>query len=203
MGPIVSAGRLGACLHHSRRGADPRPGLHYLRPHAPSHSTRPSGVPIMEPNVPRIIVVDDSPEIRDVLRTVLELEGFEVVEASDGAEALALSLQRDDVMLLDVMMPGVDGYGVLAGLRERGADMPRVIMLTAKSGELDRQRALSRGAHGFVTKPFDIEDVLNEIQLVKEKGEDELAQRRDHEIYLSRIISQLERLPKSERPAQD
>ena len=144
----------------------------------------------------RVIVVDDSPEIRSVLRTVLELEGYEVVEAADGAEGLALPLRREDVVLLDVMMPNLDGYGVLAGLRERGTDMPKVIMLTAKSGELDRQRALSRGALGFVTKPFDIEDVLKEIQLVLSKPEEELTERRDHEIYLSRIISQLERLPK-------
>jgi two-component system, OmpR family, response regulator len=148
--------------------------------------------------VARIIVVDDSAEIRSVLRTVLELEGYEVVEAEDGTEALAMPLTREDIVLLDVMMPDVDGYGVLAGLRARGEQMPRVIMVTAKSGEFDRQRALSRGALGFITKPFDIEDVIKEIQLVLSKGEDELAERRDHEIYLSRLISQLERLPRND-----
>ena len=112
----------------------------------------------------RVIVVDDSPPIREILRAILESEGHSVVEATNGIEALELVTSRHDVMILDVMMPGVDGLTVLSALNARGPDCPRVIMLTAKAGEEDRQRALLDGADGFLTKPFDTEALLAEIE---------------------------------------
>jgi two-component system, OmpR family, response regulator len=145
--------------------------------------------------VARVIVVDDAPEIRELLRGVLQLEGHTVVEVSGGAEAIALETSSKDVMILDVMMPRVDGWTVLAAMRDRGADCPNIIMLTAVTGELDRQRALSLGASGFVTKPFDVDDITSEIEAVLHEPREELEAQREHEFHLSRLISLLEGTP--------
>ena len=140
----------------------------------------------------RIVVVDDSAEIRLLLRTLLETEGHTVVEAGHADEFFALALSRHDVVILDVMMPDVDGFAVLSQLRARGKDFPRIIMLTAKTGEPDRQRALGRGALGFLTKPFDPDDVIKEIERVQSQSDDKLAEQREYEIYMSRLLHQLE-----------
>jgi len=151
----------------------------------------------------RVFVVDDSPEIRGVLKSFLEIEGHHVVEAEDGGTFLETpSLTHDDIVLLDVMMPRVDGFEVLSKLRHLGADCPRVIMCTAKKGELDRQRSLSLGAVGFLTKPFDVDDVAEEIESVLPRSDEELSERRDHEIYLSRLLYQLERSSEQRSPAE-
>lgn len=144
----------------------------------------------------RVLIVDDSPEIRRLLRMVLEMEGYKVEEAANGVEALNMKSSPADVMLLDVMMPMADGYTVLAKLRERGGDkMPRIVMLTARRGERDRQQSLGRGAVGFITKPFDPDDVVKEVDRVLKLTKDELTQRREDEMYLSRLLQQLEELP--------
>lgn len=127
-----------------------------------------------------------------MLHGILQLDGHEVIEAADGVTALELSTTGEDVVLLDVMMPGLDGFGVLAQLQDRGLSRPHVIMLTAKSGELDRQEALSLGAEGFITKPFDVDDVLREIKRVLSESEEQIEAQRDHEFYMSRLISLLE-----------
>lgn len=106
--------------------------------------------------VPRVLVVDDEPEIRELCRVNLESEGFEVLEAADGAEAL--QVVRDhlpDVVFLDLMMPGIDGWDVLHALKEddRTARIP-VILLTAKTGEDDQMRGFEEGILEYVSKPF-------------------------------------------------
>jgi CheY-like chemotaxis protein len=143
----------------------------------------------------RVLVVDDSEEIRSVLRLTLELEGYQVLEARDGEEALQVQLAGADVMLLDVMMPVLDGWGVLAGLRSRrGRGFPRVIMLTAKAGEKDRQRALRQGAVAFIPKPFDSDEVLREVGRVAAQPQETLEDLREHQMYLTRLLSQVERV---------
>ena len=114
----------------------------------------------------RIFVVDDSREVRFLLRTVLQMEGHEVIEASDGADALGLAFEADDIMLLDVMMPRMTGTEFLAAVKAKGRDLPRVIVLTAKAGEADRQEAMDLGAVSFLTKPFDTDTVISEINRV-------------------------------------
>lgn len=105
----------------------------------------------------RILVVDDEPHIRRVLRTILVNDGFDVVEATDGTEGLEAILSDAvfDFVLLDFMMPGATGLEVLAKIRAdaRRADTP-VIILTAKGQDTDRRAALAGGANDFITKPF-------------------------------------------------
>ena len=102
---------------------------------------------------PVVLVVDDETGIRELVRRYLAAEGMEVVEAADGEEALARFEERaPDVVVLDVMMPGIDGVEVLRRLRS--ASDVYVLMLTARSEELDRLVGLSVGADDYVTKPF-------------------------------------------------
>lgn len=104
----------------------------------------------------KILIVDDEPDVLMLCRVNLEFEGYQVLEASDGEEALeVLGRERVDLVLLDVMMPGLDGWEVLASIKERPqtADIP-VIMLTAKAQDRDQIRGWSEGAHDYVTKPF-------------------------------------------------
>ena len=115
-------------------------------------------------------MVDDSREVRFLLRTVLQMEGHEVFEAGDGAEALELPFVAGDVMLLDVMMPRMTGMELLSELRTRGRPLPRVVVLTAKAGEADRKQAKELGAASFLTKPFDTDTVIAEINRVLESS---------------------------------
>ena len=106
----------------------------------------------------KILVVDDEPEIRDLLRLYLEKDGYDVVEAADGAQALSAlqeeSLQNEgiDLVILDIMMPGIDGYRVLQNIREN-SNIP-VIMLSAKGADADKILGLDLGADDYITKPF-------------------------------------------------
>ncbi len=104
-----------------------------------------------------VLVADDDRDIVRFLEVNLVIEGIEVVTAHDGRDALAKALElRPNLILLDVMMPGMDGYEVCAKLRAdpRGANIP-VIMLTAKSLQNDRAVGLNAGADDYVTKPFE------------------------------------------------
>lgn len=101
----------------------------------------------------QILVADDEAEIRDVLRLYLEKDGYEITEAADGLEALRLLKEKHfDLAVLDIMMPGVDGYRVLRSIRER--DNLPVIMLSAKGTESDKILGLDLGADDYITKPF-------------------------------------------------
>jgi len=101
----------------------------------------------------KILVADDEAEIRDVLRLYLEKEGYEVVEAADGLEAVRLIKQEKiDLAILDIMMPGLDGYRVLRNVREE-SNLP-VLMLSAKSSDSDKILGLDLGADDYITKPF-------------------------------------------------
>ncbi|MCB1246962.1 MAG: response regulator, partial [Acidimicrobiia bacterium] len=105
-----------------------------------------------------VLVVDDEPMVREVVRTYLEREGFECREAADGRTALEV-LDRDppDLVVLDVMLPELDGYSVLSKVREQ-SDVP-VILLTARSTETDRLLGLELGADDYVMKPFSPREV--------------------------------------------
>lgn len=101
----------------------------------------------------RILVADDETEIRDVLRLYLEKEGYEVVEAADGLEAVRLiKREKIDLAILDIMMPGLDGYRVLRNIREEN-NLP-VLVLSAKSSDSDKILGLDLGADDYITKPF-------------------------------------------------
>ena len=101
----------------------------------------------------KILIADDEQEIRDVLRLYLEKDGYEVTEAQDGLEAMKLLGEQEyDLLLLDIMMPGMDGYRVLRNIREKN-NVP-VIMLSAKETESDKILGLDLGADDYITKPF-------------------------------------------------
>lgn len=101
----------------------------------------------------KILIADDEAEIRDVLRLYLEKDGYEVTEASDGMEAMEiLRKEKPDLAILDIMMPGLDGYRVLRNIREDN-NIP-VIMLSAKDTDSDKILGLDMGADDYITKPF-------------------------------------------------
>ena len=113
-----------------------------------------------------VLVVDDEAPIRDLCRVSLELRGFEVDEAVDGEDALdRLRARRPDVVLLDVMMPKLDGWGTLAAIADDAGlrDVP-VVLMTALSDEADRKRAELAGVASFVAKPFDPQELVEAIR---------------------------------------
>ncbi|MCM1121791.1 MAG: response regulator transcription factor [Eubacterium sp.] len=101
----------------------------------------------------KILIADDEAEIRDVLRLYLEKDGYEVMEASDGVETMEkIRSEKPDLVILDIMMPGLDGYRVLRNVRENN-NIP-VIMLSAKDTDADKILGLDLGADDYITKPF-------------------------------------------------
>ena len=111
----------------------------------------------------RILVVDDEPNIVNILRSNLEREGYKVLAAYDGEEALKLAATRDPhLILLDCMLPGVDGFDVCKTIR-RDSTVP-IIMLTAKSEEIDKILGLELGADDYITKPFSVREVLARVK---------------------------------------
>ena len=113
----------------------------------------------------KILVVDDERAVRDSLRRALELQGYEVELASDGAEALARLAENSqpDAVVLDILMPGVDGLEVCRQLRRRGNSVP-VLMLTARDAVGDRVEGLDAGADDYVVKPFALEELLARLR---------------------------------------
>ena len=115
-----------------------------------------------------VLIVDDEPDIVILLRLALEAAGYSTVEATDGEEALeVIRTQHPDVVLLDVMMPRMDGWATLEHLEETG-EHPRVIMVTAKTASRDHDRALQLGADDFVTKPFEPDELVERMRRVLE-----------------------------------
>jgi len=125
---------------------------------APARLTRPDGSPV------RALVVDDEVSLGDLLRMALRYEGWDVRTASDGQQALAEARNfSPDVIVLDVMMPDLDGLQVLRRLRESGSDVP-VLFLTAKDAVDDRVAGLTAGGDDYVTKPFSLDEVIARLR---------------------------------------
>jgi two-component system alkaline phosphatase synthesis response regulator PhoP len=116
--------------------------------------------------MPRILIVDDEPEMVRGLEDNLRFEGYQTVSARDGRRGLELALsEAPDLILLDIMMPGLSGWDVCRQLRERGVDVP-VIMLTARGEEADRVKGLELGADDYIAKPFGLRELLARIRAV-------------------------------------
>jgi DNA-binding response OmpR family regulator len=114
----------------------------------------------------RVLVVDDDPTVSDVVRRYLERSDFEVTLAADGPGALAaVDLARPDLVVLDLMLPGMDGLEVCRRLRTQDPDLP-VVMLTALGEESDRVVGLSLGADDYMTKPFSPRELVLRVQSV-------------------------------------
>jgi two-component system response regulator MprA len=122
----------------------------------------------------KILVVDDERAVRDSLRRALELEGYEIELAADGNEALSRleSPDEPDAIILDVLMPGVDGLEVCRRLRSAGNTLP-VLMLTARTEVEDRVAGLDAGADDYVTKPFALEELLARMRALLRRTSDE------------------------------
>jgi len=113
---------------------------------------------------PRVLVVDDDKAVRESLRRSLEFNGYDVVLASDGAEALAtIGGLAPDVVVLDVMMPRLDGLETTRALRQAGNDLP-ILLLTARDAVGDRVEGLDAGADDYMAKPFALQELLARLR---------------------------------------
>ena len=116
--------------------------------------------------MPRILIVDDEPEMVRGLEDNFRFEGYQTLAATTGKEGLALAVREaPDLILLDIMMPELSGWDVLRALRQKGLDVP-VIMLTARGEEVDRVLGLELGADDYVTKPFSLRELLARVRAV-------------------------------------
>jgi two-component system, OmpR family, response regulator MprA len=119
----------------------------------------------------KILVVDDERAVRDSLRRALELQGYEVELAEDGAQALARlgANGQPDAVVLDILMPGIDGLEVCREIRRSGSAVP-VLMLTARDAIGDRVEGLDAGADDYLVKPFALEELLARIRALLRRG---------------------------------
>lgn len=113
----------------------------------------------------KILIADDEAQIREILRIYFEKEGFEVIEAEDGAAAiLKVQSEKPDILLLDIMMPVLDGIEVCKQVRKM-TDLP-IIMVTAKDEDDDRIAGLEIGADDYITKPFSMEELVFRVEAI-------------------------------------
>ena len=114
----------------------------------------------------KILIADDHPEVVELVRISLEGEDYEIVDASNGEEALKKArFEKPDLIILDVMMPGMNGFEVCRQLKKdpQGKEIP-IVMLTAKGQKVDKQKARRMGAREYITKPFSPSHLLAKIQ---------------------------------------
>lgn len=129
-------------------------------------------MPISEPGQrqQRILVVDDELNIRELISMALRYAEFEVESAIDGSSALAASAQfRPDLLVLDVMLPDIDGFEVARRISQTGVE-PRIIFLTARDTTDDKIRGLTLGGDDYVTKPFSIEELIARVRAILRRG---------------------------------
>jgi two-component system response regulator MprA len=125
------------------------------------------------PPAATILVVDDDRAIRESLHRALELEGYRIITAADGAQALDLvAAEQPDVIVLDLMMPNVDGLTVCRRLRAR-RDRTPILMLTARTETSDRVSGLDAGADDYLPKPFDLDELLARIRALLRRTKSE------------------------------
>ena len=118
----------------------------------------------------KVLVVDDEPNIVELLTVSLKFQGFEVETANSGPAAIELAHSwKPDAYILDVMMPEMDGFELLSKLRAEGLDAP-VLFLTAKAAVEDRIHGLTIGADDYVTKPFSLEEVIARLRVILRRG---------------------------------
>ncbi len=123
-----------------------------------------------KPRTGRILLVEDNPDLAYGVRNNLEIEGHEVRVAEDGPKGADLALSwKPDLVILDLMLPGMDGYRVLRTIRDAGFDAP-VLMLTARGEESDKVMGFRNGADDYVTKPFGVLELLARVQALLRRG---------------------------------
>ncbi len=120
----------------------------------------------------KILIVDDEEDVVDVVKVVLESEGYEVITSENGKKALeVLKTQHPDLIILDIMMPEMDGVEVCSRLRkmEKMNDVP-IVMFSAKLSAVDKKESFDAGADGFITKPFNTKGFTTSIRTYLELG---------------------------------
>lgn len=127
----------------------------------------------------KVLVADDEPALRKLLKTNMELEGYETLEAANGAEVLE-SVRRDnpDIILLDIMMPVMDGWEVLTELAANPEYSQKVILVSAKASDDAQLQGWELGADEYITKPFDLDALLERVREVAARSEAESEKRR-------------------------
>lgn len=122
----------------------------------------------------RLVVVDDEPSIRELLSASLRFSGFEVITASNGTEAIEVIVDsQPDLIIMDVMMPDIDGFTVTSRIRQEGIDAP-VLFLTARDDTQDKVMGLTVGGDDYVTKPFSLEEVVARIRAILRRTREEV-----------------------------
>ena len=142
---------------------------------------------------PRVLVVDDDPQLREALSRALQLDGYDVSTASNGVKALdAISTERPDVMVLDVMMPYVGGLDVCRTLRDRKDRLP-ILVLTARDEVGDRVAGLDAGADDYLTKPFALEELRARLRALLRRSASEEADETERLTYDDLMLDPLAR----------
>ena len=138
-----------------------------------------------------ILIVEDDNNIADLLRLYLEKEGYQATIAADGTQGIDLYRKlRPDLVLLDVMMPGVGGWGVLRAIRQ-DSQTP-VIMLTAKGETTDKVSGLKQGADDYITKPFEMKEVLARIEAVLRRAAGDGDKEKPRRLVFDKLIIDLD-----------
>ena len=141
-----------------------------------------------------VLIVDDDDDIRAILAFTLEDAGYEVREAADGNQAIAaLEARAPDCLVLDVMMPGHDGFDVLRSRRQWNlAPQARVVLLTARTAERDFVRGWELGAHEYLTKPFDPDELVVTVKKLLKTSISQCNERREAELKKAELLERLE-----------
>ncbi len=142
----------------------------------------------------RILIAEDNAEIRTLVSSILVEEGHKVGVAQNGQQALDM-MQDDapDVLVLDIMMPQMDGYSVLKELKSSGIkEQMKILILTAKTSESDWVRGYKLGADSYLTKPFDTDELINAIEDLLSSTKEQLRVRREAELDKAQLLSRLE-----------
>lgn len=138
--------------------------------------------------VPKVLIADDEPALRSLLKTNLSFEGFETLTAANGEEALkVIKAEAPDVVLLDVMMPVMDGWQVLEELSRAENRKTKVILVSAKASSDAQLHGWELGCDEYLTKPFDLDVMIERILDVNRRDPEQLEQRRVERIQQLRL----------------
>ena len=142
----------------------------------------------------RILIAEDNAEIRTLVSGILVEEGHKVGVANNGQQALDMILaDAPDVLVLDIMMPQMDGYTVLKEIKSAGTrERMKILVLTAKTSETDWVRGYKLGADAYLTKPFDTDELVNGIEDLLGMTKEQLRVRREQELDKAQLLSRLE-----------
>ena len=131
----------------------------------------------------RLLIVDDEPDIREIIRRYAELEGYEITEAGDGFEALALCREHDyDAAVMDIMMPGMDGFTACREIR-KFKDVP-MLMLSAKGSESDKLLGFEMGVDDYVVKPFSPRELMARLKVIITRHATQSPKAEQHDIRI-------------------